>query len=534
MNRSSFGRLASLDRLGGERYDLLVVGAGIVGGRVAYEAATDGMSVALVDAGDFGGATSGTSSKLLHGGLRYLATGDLRLVRELHAERRAIATRIAPHLVAPLPLVLTVEGRSRARTAKLNVALPLYAALSGFGRPLPRRVSLAAATALIPPIRADSVSSCGIVTEALTHDARLTLATVDAAARAGAAVANYVRVVGLERSRDRVAAALVEDTVTGERRWMSFRAIVNATGPWVDAMRTLEDAGSTPLVRLSKGVHVVVPLVAEWKAGLALFDDSGTAIAIPFEGMLLLGATDTPHVPGPMLPSVDTTDVEQVLGRFANVLPPGQLLHDRVVHTFSGLRVLPLGEIATARARRRHVVAIGTGGMVSIAGGKLTTHRLIAMDALRRLPAEVRPRRRPPRDEPLGARCSARTESFLRASLDPETATHLIRLYGEDARRVAAYRDRAPDALDRIDPRGPDVWAQVDFARDEEWAVNATDVVERRTTLAPRGLASGPVLDAVRRRLDDTNGAASIEGLSRAPARASYAVPRAPGAPSDH
>src|SRR5205823_2740798 len=140
MNGESWHRRqVSFERLSGQRFDLLVVGGGIVGSRIAYEAACDGLTVALVDAGDYGGCTSSASSKLLHGGLRYLSTGDVGLVRQLQSERRAIATRIAPHLVEPLPLVLAVEGRSTARTAKLALALPLYGALSGFKPPLPRK-----------------------------------------------------------------------------------------------------------------------------------------------------------------------------------------------------------------------------------------------------------------------------------------------------------------------------------------------------------------------------------------------------------
>ena len=534
---ASSRRSASLERLGTQRFDLLVIGSGIVGSRVAYEAACDGLSVALVDAGDFGGCTSSASSKLLHGGLRYLSTGDLRLVRELHTERRAIAARIAPYLVKPLPLVLAVEGRSPSRIAKLDVALPLYAALSGFRRPLPCRVSVEAAVRLIAPLQRESVTACGVVTEALIHDARLTLATVRAAARTGAVPANYVRVVGLERELGRVAAAVVEDVLTGERLRVRSRAIVNAAGPSVDIVRTLEDADAVPLVRLSKGVHVVVPLEGDWKGGLALFDDAGTAIAIPWQGMLLLGATDTPHG-DPETVAVNPGDVRQLLARFAEVLPQEHLLAGRVVHTFAGLRALPRGNVATARARRRHLVSIGSGGMVSIAGGKLTTHRLIAMDALSHLPVEIRPRRSTPRTELLGRACSTSTEAFLRARLDPDVARHLIDLYGEDARLVAAYGERAAAAFDRIDPHGPDIWAQVDFARDEESAVTADDVVARRTTLAVRGLASEAVVDAVRERLggngalnprpDREEAALTAAGLSRPPRRPrSAAVPAA-------
>jgi glycerol-3-phosphate dehydrogenase len=493
-------RQVSLERLAGPRFDLLVIGAGIVGSRIAYEAASDGLRVALVDGGDFAGATSSASSKLLHGGLRYLSTGDFGLVRRLQAERRAIATRIAPHLAAPLPLVLVVEGRSRLCAAKLNSALGLYAALGGSKWPLPHRLSVGAAGASIPALQCESVRSCGLVTEAVTHDARLTLATVRAAVEAGATTANHVRVVELERRRGRVEGAVVEDAVTGERLRVRSRAVVNATGPWLDAVRKLEDRRAARLVRLSKGVHVVVPLLDEWRAGLALFDDSCTAIAIPWQGMLLLGTTDTPQESCPARVGIGHAEIAHVLGRFADVLQP-EFLDAPVVQAFGGFRVLPRSDGTTAHARRRHVVATGSGGMVSVAGGKLTAHRLIAMDALRRLPSEVRPRRRDPREAPLGHSCTSAIASLLCDRLDHGLAAHLIGLYGEEARRVVSYDEHVADALERIDPKGPDVWAQVDYARDEEWALNEADVVERRTTLAVRGLASAPVLHAIRERL---------------------------------
>ena len=518
------------ERLRLQRFDVLVIGAGIVGSRVAYEAAREGLSVALVDAGDYAGCTSSASSKLLHGGLRYLSTGDVRLVRQLLTEQRAIATQVAPHLVEPMPIVLAVEERSAARTAKLSVALALYASLSGLRRPLPRRVSLEDAAELIPPLRRDSVGACGVINEMLTNDARLTLATARAAARAGAVTANYARVLELEREPGRITVAVVEDVPTGERVRVRFRAVVNAAGPFVDLVRALEESSAAPLVRLSMGVHVVVPLRGEWRGGLALFDEGGTAFAIPWHGMLLIGATDSPH-DVPLPPRViDPADIQQLLGRFADVLPPGDLLASSVVHAFAGLRVLPLGSIATPRASRRHVVAVGSGGMVSIAGGKLTTHRLIAMDALRHLPSEVRPRRCNPSVEALGRTCPGTAESRLRASLGSDTAEHLIRLYGADAARVAAYGDGAVNALERVDPRGPDIWAQVDFARDEEWAVTVDDVVTRRTTLAVRGLASAGLVEAVRRRLASSDGAPNTTTGAQAESRPALASALSDGA----
>ena len=187
---------------------MLVIGAGIVGSRIAYEAAGAGLRVALVDAGDFGGATSSASSKLVHGGLRYLSTGQLGLVRAALAERRALERRVAPHLVTPLPLVVAVPERvSRRRVA---FGARLYAALSGFRDPPGRLLRSDEARSLAPYLRGDLPQSCLLLHEATTHDGRLTLATVTAAARRGAIVANHTRVVALELVRERAAGAVLE------------------------------------------------------------------------------------------------------------------------------------------------------------------------------------------------------------------------------------------------------------------------------------------------------------------------------------
>ena len=285
-------RAAAFEGLEGEVADLLVIGGGIVGSRVAYEAATAGLKVVLIDQGDFGGATSSASSKLIHGGLRYLATGDVGLVRELQRERAVLRSRIAPHLVQPLSLVLAVE-RSRSReTAKLVAALALYAAVSGFRRPRPRLLRCRHASELVP-FDASTIFACGLVEEASTHDSRLALGTVLAAHRAGAVTLNYAGAAAIERVRS-VSAVTVVDGVTGEHLTVRSRAVVNASGPWVDRVRLLEDPRARPLTRLSKGVHAVLPLPDGWHAGLALFDASRSAFAVPWQGMLLLGATDTP------------------------------------------------------------------------------------------------------------------------------------------------------------------------------------------------------------------------------------------------
>jgi glycerol-3-phosphate dehydrogenase len=254
----------------------------------------------------------------------------------------------------------------------------------------------------------------------------------------------------------------------------------------------LEDPKARPLTRLSKGVHAVLPLPDGWRAGLALFDDSRSAFAVPWQGMLLLGTTDTPVESDVLDPAPTPGEVGTLLGWFRDVLPGLQA--GRVVSSFAGLRVLPPGRAGTARASRRHVIDVGPSGMVSIAGGKLTNHRAIALDALANLPAEVRPRRLHPSAEPLPGALQAKAASALEQRIDARTAAHLVGLYGGEAVRVLSYADTEPEALEPIHSDGPDIWAQAHFAVDEELAVRAEDIAVRRTTLGLRGLASAEVL----------------------------------------
>jgi glycerol-3-phosphate dehydrogenase len=499
--RADERRAAALELLAGDVADLLVIGGGIVGSRVAYEAARAGLSVALIDKGDFGGATSAASSKLVHGGLRYLATGDLKLVRELHREREALGTQVAPHLVRPLSLVLAVERRHSRRTVKLAAAMGLYAAASGFRRPRPRLIRRGHAQELVPFDPA-AIAACGLVEEASTHDARLALATARAARQAGAVALNHVRALAIERRRGEAAVETV-DRLSGERVTVRCRSLINACGPWVDRVRQLEEPGARPLTRLSKGVHVVLPLPEGWRAGIALFDDSRSAFAVPWQGLLLVGATDTP-IDGPSTPVPSAQEVETLLGWFRDVLPRESLRADRIVSSFAGLRVLPPGQGGTTRASRRHLIDVAPSGTVSIAGGKLTNHRTIAVDALAALPPEVRPSRLTPSAERLpGARVAGASDALGRR-LDPRTAAHLLSLYGGEGVRLLDYADTIPDAFEPIHPDGPDVWAQAHFAIDEELAVTAEDIAARRTTLGVRGLASTDILGRLERLTEPT------------------------------
>ena len=485
-------RAAARDALERTRFDLLVIGGGVIGAATAAHAARAGLAVALVDAGDFGSGTSSASSKLIHGGLRYLRLGDVRLVREAHHERRTLAGAVAPHLVHRLPFLLPLYRGGPFRPAFVQSGILLYSTLA-LSR-LNWLVKPARARELVPSLGVDDLRSCALYADAWTNDARLCLENVVAAAEAGATVVNRAAVVSLHVAGGRVAGA--EVLVDGEAVPVRARVVVNAAGPWVDAVRRLEDSRAGSSVRLSKGAHVLVPGGEGWTAALTIpQDDVRVTFAVPWYGLLLLGTTDSDYEGDPAAVAPDETDVAQILAEAATALPSSLLGRDEVRASFAGLRVLPLGKGATANARRETVFSIGPAGMLSVAGGKLTTYRKIALDALERVRGPLGLRRLDRRPFPLPGATGPR--SPLPTWVDPELADHLHHLYGSRATAVVATAAENSSLLERIHPDGPDIAAQALFAIRHEWATTAEDVLRRRTTVALRGLADAAAVERV-------------------------------------
>jgi glycerol-3-phosphate dehydrogenase len=459
-------RVAALERLGSRRFDLLVIGGGVVGAGIAEAASAHGLSVALVEKGDFGGATSSASSKLVHGGLRYLRLGDVGLVREAHHERRLLMNVVAPHLVRRLPFLFPLYEHGPYRPWFVQSGILLYSTLARAR--LNGLVSVERAQRMVPSLRTGRLRSCALYADAWTNDGRLALANVTAAAERGAIVVNYAEVTAL-RGRDGAEVA-----VDGRTLVVHADAVVNAGGPWVDRVRRLEDPGARPSVRLSKGVHVLVDGGEDWDAALTVpHDKVRVSFAVPWEGMLLLGTTDTLHHGEPESARVTAEDVGQVLDEAAVALDG--VPAPRV--TFCGLRVLPGGDGTTASARRETVYSTGPQGMVSVAGGKLTTYRRIALDALDHL--GVRGLSRRPRQLP-GAAGLDRVEWPV--ELDVGTRNHLLHLYGSRAVDVLAPAVEDPSLLEPLVPGRPDLRAQELYARRHEWALTDDDVLRRRTT----------------------------------------------------
>lgn len=506
-------RAETLAELGRGGFDLLVIGGGIVGAGSAALAARHGLRVALLERADFASGTSSASSKLVHGGLRYLRLGDVRLVREALRESAVLRRVVAPHLVRELDFLLPVYRDGPYGRAAIRAALGLYSLLGA--SPRGRIASPARAAAIVPFLRLDGLAGAGLYADAQTDDARLCLANVRAAADAGAAVANRVEARAIERTGG-MTVVTAHDLHGGASIEISARAVVNASGAAVDAVRRLENERAGTSVTLSKGAHLVLERPGAWDAALTIpVDGERVSFAIPWDGLLLLGTTDTAF--DPARDDLDVTPAEeaQILAEAGRALPPEVVRPDAVRARFAGLRVLPLTDGATARASREVTLTRGPAGMVSVAGGKLTTYRVIAQAALDRVRADLGLRRVERRPFPLpGAGDPDRVAGGLRRdfpALEPGLALHLARTYGTLAADVLAHAADRPDALEPLAPGALDVGAQLLYARDHEWALDAGDVLRRRTTLALRGLDSPALRDVVTRCLEGAGRAAMTE-----------------------
>jgi glycerol-3-phosphate dehydrogenase len=480
--------------------------------------------VALVDAGDFAGATSSASSKLLHGGLRYLQTGAVKLVAENHFERRAVTRQVAPHLSRPLKFYLPVYKGGPHGAVKLGAGVFAYSALSGFGDGVGHLLSPAKAREAVPELRVKDLKAVAVYGDSQMNDARMALMTTRAAVEAGATVLNYAEVTGLRFSKKhgtdgRVTGADLRDKVDGTEFGVNAHVVLNATGPWVDHLRRMENPAADPSIRLSKGAHLVLKRTADWGAALATpVDKYRITFALPWEDMLLLGTTDEVYEGDPGQVSPTKADFKQILDEASLSVRSQQLNPELITYAFAGLRVLPGGPGATSKAKRETVVTEGRGGMLSVAGGKWTTFRHIGRTVMKKLAAlpgyslgsEMEPMANLPHRLPLPGIANPHAVEHRLLSdggaplpnLGEDTAKHLATHYGSLAFDITRLAGEHPELAARVHPDAPEIMAQVVYARDVEWAQTADDVLRRRTTLMIRGLDTPEVRAKVQAVLD--------------------------------
>ena len=508
--------------LGSRRFDLLVIGGGITGTAVAYEAAGRGLDVALVEAGDFAEGTSSRSSRLIHGGLRYLETFDFRLVFEALGERRHLL-RLAPHLVHPLPFLFPVYRGAEVGPLKLRAGMWLYDALSLFHtihrhRMLGRRAALGRE----PALAAEGLRGAALYYDAQVDDARLTLAVARAAHLGGAVTTPRAEVVELLREDGALAGARVRDARSGAESEVRARLVVNATGPWSDALRRLADPAAPPRLRPSKGVHVQIARERLGNHGAIIFRsalDDRVMFILPWGDFTYVGTTDTDFDRSPGEASADAEDVDYLL-RSANALfPEARLAAADVLSTWAGVRPLlapPDSGEGVGQTSREHEVWRDPSGLLCIAGGKLTTFRVMAEDTVdeaARILAEEHQVEAgrffsdelPLPGAPAGPWPDFRTRFLAAAAaqgLPDAAAEHLLASHGADAEGLLRTLAEEPRLAEPILPPLPYLWVEVHHAVRGEMALTLEDVLRRRLHLfndAPDGGAG--VAEAVAREM---------------------------------
>lgn len=489
---SASTRAAALAELADTTVDVLVIGGGITGAGIARDAAMRGFRTALVERADFANATSGRSSRLVHGGLRYLEQYAFHLVRESARERR-ILLRIAPHLVWPRSFLFPLFAGGRVPRWQLAAGMWLYDALAAFRnvkrhRWLSKRAMLGAE----PRLRAEHLLGGPRYYDAQCDDARLTLANVRDAHRLGALVASYTEVRGFDRAAGRIRAARLEDRMSGTALTARARVIVNATGPWSDGIR---DDGRQ-MLQFSKGAHVVV---ARSRLGLTEAVtmlspvDGRVLFALPWDDLAYIGTTETPLDRMPEHVTADADDVVYLLRSGNAMFPDARLQPDDVIATWAGVRPLVRPPRATdpGAVSREHVI-VEAPGLISVLGGKLTTYRRMAAqavdrvaDALHALDGRPVPRAAPTGHEPLPGGEIADLDLVIaeveRDGIAPTTARRLVRRYGSEAPAVARLAAATPGLALPIATGATAIRAELVYAVQREMALTLCDLLIRRT-----------------------------------------------------
>jgi glycerol-3-phosphate dehydrogenase len=476
-----------VSRLGGlrrERFDIAVIGGGIIGCGIARDAALRGLRVALFEQNDFGSGTTSGSTRIVHGGLRYLQTLDVRLVR-LDLRERETLLRIAPHLVRPLEFFMPFFRGDTATRMKVRLGLALYDALSAY-KSLPRRRWLSAADAAAVDDalrRADVRGAASYYDARVDSPERLALENVLDAEQHHARVFNYCEVFGVTTGSGRVTGLRVRDTLDGNETEIAADVVINATGAWLERAAESLTGRRPGRIRTTKGIHIVTRPVVEHAMVFFSRVDRRLMFAIPRNGLTWIGTTDTDYAGDPAAARATRGDVDYVLRSLRALLP--SLRADDVLYTTTGVRALVRQPGSESSVSRMHKVVEGEpvapAGMISILGGKITGYRAIAQDAIDAASARLGGRSRPSvtADAPLPGARGLGSGGAGR----PAVPAHLYDLYGARAMAVMALAGSAP-GLDRpLSPKYPDLAAQVVHAVRHEHCVKLSDFLRRRTLL---------------------------------------------------
>ncbi|MDO4762646.1 MAG: glycerol-3-phosphate dehydrogenase/oxidase [Corynebacterium sp.] len=515
-----------------EEFDLVIIGGGSVGAGAALDAATRGLKVAVVEARDFAAGTSSRSSKMFHGGLRYLAMLDFKLVAESLRERELSMSTLAPHLVKPLRFIFPLTRRVWERPY-MAAGFLLYDLMGGAKTvPMQKHLSHKATKAIAPGLKEDALVGGVRYYDTLVDDARHTLMVLRTAAEFGAVIRPSTQVVGFDKTNGAITGVKVADTDSGETTTITARAVINATGPWNDELQKLAGVEGKFSVSTSKGVHIVVPKSClDADAALCFVTEKSVLFVIPWGQYWIIGTTDTPWDKNLAHPAATREDIDYILDH-VNAKVRRKITTDDIVGVYAGLRPLLSGKSdSTTNLSRNHAVARVAPGMISVAGGKYTTYRVIGKDAVDMAAQEI-----------PGTVAESVTDSTpilgadgyhalanqipqlaRRFTITETQVEHLLSRYGSLIHEVLAPAEDNPELLEPLDGAEHYLRAEVRYAVTHEGALHLDDIVQRRLRVSMeydhRGVDSAQaVVDIVAPLLgwDESTSAAEIDRYSQA------------------
>jgi glycerol-3-phosphate dehydrogenase len=488
-------RETAISQLGTEQFDILVIGGGVNGVGAALDAASRGLKVALIEAQDIAAGTSSRSSKLIHGGLRYLEQYDFKLVREALHERELMVSTLCPHLVKPVGFLFPLTEKLKERTY-VGAGLALYDALRGFQRALPwhKHLSQKQINEIAPSLRHDLVTGAIKYFDAQVDDARHTMSVARTAARHGAIIATRVSAESLIREGKRVVGVNALDLETGKRVKIKAGATVMCAGVWSDQLHEKFELTPGYNVTMSKGAHIVMPGSAiKSDAGIIVKTPVSVLFLIPWADKWIVGTTDTPYEGDRAEPFATREDVQYILDQANRVLKP-KLKAKEIIGVYAGLRPLVANKksATTTKLSREHTVDRPAAGFVSIAGGKYTTYRVMAKDVIDRAVIELRRLTKESVTEKLPlvgadgyfALEQQKDRIAQESGLDVATVTHLLNRHGSLISEILEIIEDQPKLAAKLDPELPYIKAEIVYAASHEGARSVDDVVSRRTRLS--------------------------------------------------
>ncbi|SDH81295.1 glycerol-3-phosphate dehydrogenase [Rhodococcus triatomae] len=481
------------DQLQKNEFDMVVIGGGVVGAGTALDAATRGLKVALVEARDYASGTSSRSSKMFHGGLRYLEQFEFGLVREALHERELSLTRLAPHLVKPLRFLFPITHHLWERPY-IAAGIFLYDRMGGAKSvPAQKHYTRAGALRLAPGLKRDSLVGGIQYYDTVVDDARHTMTVARTAAHYGAVVRTSTQVVGFLREADRVSGVRVRDVEDGRTAEVRAQVVVNATGVWTDEIQALSRVRGRFRVRSSKGVHIVVPrdrIVSD--AAIILRTEKSVLFVIPWGSHWIIGTTDTDWNLDLGHPAATKADIDYILGHVNTVLVT-PLTHEDIEGVYAGLRPLLAGESdETSKLSREHAVARVAPGLVAIAGGKYTTYRVMGQDAVdlavddiaTRVASSVTERVPLVGADGYFALVNQTVSLGEQYGLHSYRIRHLLDRYGSLIGDVLSFADGTPELLAPITDAPSYLQVEAVYAAAAEGALHLDDILARRTRIA--------------------------------------------------